>query len=60
MDIHSESERAQYNTPLRNLVRGVLYGMQNDDPENDRQWLRVTGKDYAGFYQGNYSIRLLR
>lgn len=51
MDINEDPERAQYNTPLRNLVRGVLYGMQNDNPANEKQWLRVTGKDYAGFYQ---------
>lgn len=51
IDVNESSERVQYNTTLRNLVRGVLYGLQNDNAENEKQWLRVTGKDYAGFYQ---------
>ena len=41
----------EYNTPLRNLIRGLVYLIDNDDPNTEFQWLRITGSDYAGFYQ---------
>ena len=50
-DIKTESDRLEYNTPVRNLVRAIAYGMQNEDPDNDYQIVRITGSDYAGFYQ---------
>ena len=50
-NIKIESHRLEYNTPIRNLVRGITYGMHNEDGEQDYQIMRITGSDYAGFYQ---------
>ena len=41
----------EYNTPLRNLIRGLVYSIDNQDETVDYEWLRITGSDYAGFYQ---------
>ena len=51
VDINKESERLEYNTPLRNLIRGLVYSIDNQDETLDYEWLRITGSDYAGFYQ---------
>lgn len=51
VDYQTESNRLEYNTPLRNLVRGMVYGMINQSDEYDYEIIRVTGGDYAGFYQ---------
>jgi len=45
------SERYEYNTPLRNLIRAIAYSIDNQNPQNSTETLRVTGSDYAGFYQ---------
>lgn len=50
-NISNESSKLEYNTPVRNLVRAIAYGMHNNDPKQDYQILRITGSDYAGFYQ---------
>lgn len=50
-NIKSESDKLEYNTPVRNLVRAIAYGMHNDDELQDYQIMRITGSDYAGFYQ---------
>jgi len=44
-------EKLEYETPLRNLVRGLLYTEDNQEKNVSYSWLRVTGSDYAGFYQ---------
>ncbi|HIG93920.1 MAG: hypothetical protein QT02_C0002G0009 [archaeon GW2011_AR9] len=46
-----ESEKFEYNTPLRNLIRGIVYTRDNQNKEVPFEWLRVTGSDYAGYYQ---------
>ena len=46
-----ESNKLEYNTPLRNLVRGMLYGTINNDKKHDYEIIRITGGDYSGFYQ---------
>ncbi|MBI2499637.1 hypothetical protein HYV88_05325 [Candidatus Woesearchaeota archaeon] len=46
-----ESEKFEFNTPLRNLVRGIIYAADNQNVEVPFEWLRVTGSDYAGYYQ---------
>ena len=51
VDIKDETEKLEYNTPLRNLIRAILYSIDNIDNEIDYEWLRITGSDYAGFYQ---------
>ena len=51
VDINSETEKLEYNTPLRNLIRAILYSIDNMNDEIDYEWLRITGADYAGFYQ---------
>lgn len=51
IDIKNESDRLEYNTPIRNLVRAIAYGMHNEDLLQDYQIMRITGSDYAGFYQ---------
>lgn len=51
VDITKNSELLEYNTPLRNLIRGMVYGNINENSEYDYEIIRVTGSDYAGFYQ---------
>lgn len=46
-----ESNRVEYNTPLRNLVRAIMYGIINHNNNYEYEVIRVTGGDYAGFYQ---------
>ncbi len=48
---YKESSRFEYNTPLRNLIRALVYSADNIHPKKNYCWLRVTGSDYAGFYQ---------
>lgn len=50
-NIDQESYRLEYNTPLRNLVRALVFAEDNRDKNMSYEWLRVTGGDYAGFYQ---------
>lgn len=50
-NIRSESDKLEYNTPVRNLVRAIAYGMHNNDENQNYQIMRITGSDYAGFYQ---------
>ncbi|MEZ6255729.1 MAG: hypothetical protein R3B92_03095 [Patescibacteria group bacterium] len=45
------SDVFEYNTPLRNLIRAIAYSIDNQNNELEYEWLRVTGSDYAGFYQ---------
>jgi hypothetical protein len=45
------SELFEYNTPLRNLIRAIAYSKDNLNEATEYEWLRVTGSDYAGFYQ---------
>lgn len=51
VDINRDTKLLEYNTPLRNLIRGMLYGNINASNEYDYEVIRVTGSDYAGFYQ---------
>ena len=51
VDINKNPELLEYNTPLRNLIRGMAYGNINKSNEYDYEIIRVTGSDYAGFYQ---------
>lgn len=50
-NIHNQSDKLEYNTPVRNLVRAIAYGMHNMDENQEYQIMRITGSDYAGFYQ---------
>ena len=47
----NESNKLEYNTPLRNLVRGMLYGTINTRKKYDYEIIRITGGEYYGFYQ---------
>ncbi len=51
VNIKENTENLEYNTPLRNLIRGMVYGMINKDSSKEYQIMRITGSDYAGFYQ---------
>ena len=46
-----ESAKFEYSTPLRNLIRAIVYASDNQDKGVPFEWLRVTGSDYAGYYQ---------
>lgn len=46
-----ETSKLEYNTPLRNLVRALAYLDDNKRTDLPYEWLRITGSDYAGFYQ---------
>lgn len=39
-------QKLEFNTPLRNILRAKVFA---HDP--DSSWIRVTGADYAGYYQ---------
>lgn len=45
------SKKLEYNTPLRNLIRGMVYGLINSSSNYDYEIIRITGADYSGFYQ---------
>ena len=51
-----EVKTIEMNTPLRNLVRTRIYAKDTEDSRKDpgaplRMHMKVTGADYAGFYQ---------
>ncbi|MFT4326509.1 MAG: hypothetical protein ACMXYK_03340 [Candidatus Woesearchaeota archaeon] len=46
-----DSSKFEYNTPLRNLIRAIVYALDNESKKVPFEWLRVTGSDYAGYYQ---------
>lgn len=48
---YEDSRLFEYNTPLRNLIRAIAYSKDNLNNALEHEWLRVTGSDYAGFYQ---------
>ncbi|KLJ06205.1 hypothetical protein EMPG_10367 [Blastomyces silverae] len=56
VDLSSSSDlkRLEFNTPLRNLIRIMIC---SQDP--DKSWIMCTGSDYAGFYQEQFTWRLL-
>jgi hypothetical protein len=41
-----QASRLELNTPMRNLFRNRLFGM-----DRSAHWIQVVGADYAGFYQ---------
>lgn len=55
----NETDRFEYNTPLRNLIRGLVYLTDNHNPDIDFDWIRITGSDYAGFYQEQLFYKLI-
>jgi len=50
-DVMTDSAKLEFNTPVRNLVRALVYASDNEDASVPHEWLRVTGSDYAGYYQ---------
>lgn len=50
-DTNKDPQKLEYNTPLRNLIKGVIYSEDNKDLAVPYSWIRVTGGDYAGTYQ---------
>lgn len=51
ININDDIACLEYNSPLRNLIRGMVYTAVNNNENYDYQIIRVTGSDYAGFYQ---------
>jgi hypothetical protein len=51
ININNNTENLEYNSPLRNLIRGMVYTDVNNNSDYDYEILRITGSDYAGFYQ---------
>ncbi|CAG8764008.1 26816_t:CDS:1 [Racocetra persica] len=51
IDFEKEPCKLEYNTPLRNLVKGIVYSEDNKNKNINHAWIRVTGSDYAGTYQ---------
>lgn len=51
VDAELESYKLEYNTPLRNLIRAIAYAKLNASPSFDSEYIRITGNEYAGFYQ---------
>ena len=51
IEYDKDSSKLEYNTPLRNLIRAMVYGTINVSDEYDYEIIRITGGDYAGFYQ---------
>jgi hypothetical protein len=52
LDDPAECARLEYNTPLRNLIRNLVWGMDTSTIH-----MRVTGSDYAGTYQEDMFFR---
>ena len=52
LDNPVECARLEYNTPLRNLIRNLVWGM-----DTNAIHIRVTGSDYAGTYQEDMFFR---
>ncbi|KAF8331584.1 hypothetical protein F5887DRAFT_894912 [Amanita rubescens] len=52
LDNPVECTRLEYNTPLRNLIRNLVWGMDTNTIH-----MRVTGSDYAGTYQEDMFFR---
>ncbi|PKC60192.1 hypothetical protein RhiirA1_468388 [Rhizophagus irregularis] len=50
-NVISSCPKLEFNTPLRNFVKGVVYFEDNKDVTVPYSWVRVTGRDYAGTYQ---------
>ena len=57
VNILNSPEVVEYNTPLRNLVRALVYALYNEKRAY-WEWIRVTGADYAGFYQEQLLYRV--
>ena len=51
IDAELESYKLEYNTPLRNLIRAIAYAKLNASSSFDSEYIRITGNEYAGFYQ---------
>ncbi|MBP9778794.1 MAG: hypothetical protein KBD25_06415, partial [Rickettsiaceae bacterium] len=48
---YKDNFKFEFNTPLRNLIRAMAYSLDNTNSNLPYEWVRVTGADYAGFYQ---------
>lgn len=51
INVNEGISKLEYNSPLRNLIRGMSYTATNQSENYDFEILRITGSDYAGFYQ---------
>ena len=51
VNIDNDTEKLEFNTPTRNLIRAMVYGDINNNDQYDYEIIRITGADYAGFYQ---------
>ena len=58
IDVNIDSSKLEYNSPLRNLIRGMFYSEINNSDSYNYQILRITGSDYAGFYQEEMRYKL--
>lgn len=58
LNLNSNTSKLEYNSPYRNLIRGLYYTEVNCNPNYNYQILRVTGSDYAGFYQEEMRYKL--
>ena len=59
VNIEQNASRLEFNTPVRNLIRGAAYMCDNINPDVVHEWLRITGTDYAGFYQEQLLYRAM-
>lgn len=59
VNFEKESQKLEYNFALRNLIRTILYSKINNDKNYDYEILRITGSDYAGFYQEELNYKLI-
>lgn len=58
INVSKDISKLEYNSPLRNLIRAMVYTQINNSEEYDYQIFRVTGSDYAGFYQEELRYKL--
>lgn len=58
VDLNEDTGDLEYNSPYRNLIRALYYTEVNLNPNYNYQILRVTGSDYAGFYQEEMRYKL--
>jgi len=58
VNVNEDISKLEYNSPLRNLIRGMSYTATNLSDNYDYEILRITGSDYAGFYQEELRYKL--
>ena len=58
-NIKKDIQNLELNTPFRNLVRALVYTKDNNNPNVNYEWIKITGMDYSGFFQEHQLYRII-